>query len=111
MSNYIYLSEAKKHCRIEHDFEDDYLATLIDVAERSIENDLQVPLALLEEKNGGSLPTPVRQAILLQIGNLYENRESISVATLSNAPQTYDFLLGPYRHFDNQEFLRQDYRK
>jgi uncharacterized phiE125 gp8 family phage protein len=43
------------------------------------------------------LPLPIKQAILLVIGHLYENRESTSVANMSTVPMGAEFLLRPYR--------------
>lgn len=99
--SYVNLKELKTHLRIEHDAEDSYLVTLIDVAERAIERELQVPLASIVESNGGFLPTPLRQAVLIECGNLYENRESVAYATVNRVPRTLDYLLSSFKKYNN----------
>ena len=49
-----------------------------------------------------AVPRPIRQAILLLIGTMYENRESVLVAqgvTVAQLPFGVDALLMPYRIF------------
>lgn len=47
-----------------------------------------------------TLPEPIRQAILLTVGHLYANRESVVVGTITaEVPQTAQVLLFPYRSF------------
>ena len=41
----------------------------------------------------GEIPTPLLQAMLLMIGNLYQNRESVSFTNTSEIPFAYDYLL------------------
>jgi uncharacterized phiE125 gp8 family phage protein len=44
------------------------------------------------------VPMPIRQAMLLIIGHLYENREPyITGTTISKSPMAAESLLGPYR--------------
>jgi uncharacterized phiE125 gp8 family phage protein len=44
------------------------------------------------------VPAPIKQAILLMIGNLYENREEVVVGqTTVRLPMAVDHLLSPYR--------------
>lgn len=46
------------------------------------------------------VPKAIRQAALLMIGDLYENRETVQIGSVSSAIQmtpTVDALLGPYR--------------
>lgn len=43
-----------------------------------------------------SVPEPIRQAILLLVGHLYENREATTPQTLSDTPMAVQWLLGPY---------------
>ncbi|NNF65982.1 MAG: hypothetical protein HKM98_00570 [Gammaproteobacteria bacterium] len=45
-----------------------------------------------------AVPEPIKQAILLIVGHLYENRENVSAGTqLYDVPQGADSLLWPYR--------------
>lgn len=47
-----------------------------------------------------AVPEPVRQAILLTVGHLYANRESVVVGTITGeVPQSAQSLLFPYRVF------------
>lgn len=44
-----------------------------------------------------SVPEPIKQALLLMIGNLYENREETTTLSLTVLPRSVDHLLAPYR--------------
>ncbi|KQP34298.1 hypothetical protein ASF27_01685 [Methylobacterium sp. Leaf102] len=47
---------------------------------------------------GGAVPAPIRHAILLMVGHLYENRMAVTAATHMGAmPMGVDALLSPYR--------------
>lgn len=46
---------------------------------------------------GSSVPEPIRQAMLLLIGHLYENREDVSPLNMIKVPMGYEALLSPYR--------------
>ena len=45
----------------------------------------------------GSIPAAIRQAILLHVGTLYENRESVTTSRLGLLPNGYDDLVRPFR--------------
>jgi uncharacterized phiE125 gp8 family phage protein len=47
----------------------------------------------------GSVPEPIRQAMLLLVGFWYENRESASATNLTELPFATAALLAPYRVF------------
>ena len=45
-----------------------------------------------------SVPSPIRQAMLLLIGHLFEHRESVNIGNIVNViPQTVEWLCSPYR--------------
>lgn len=45
-----------------------------------------------------SIPKPIRQAILLLVGHLYENREAVNIGNIvTTMPMAVDALLAPYR--------------
>lgn len=91
----------KKHLNIDPDFYDDdqYLLGLIEVAEQTVKVHVNEDLDVLAEKNGGCLPAPLFQAMLLQIGNLYQNREIIG--TKSQAlPYNYQYLIDLYKNYN-----------
>ena len=82
--------EAILHMRIDH--ADDYgvIETCIAAAEASVIDYLgikQIP---------EHMPAPVRAAILLRVGDLYENREAQTDRPL-HGNQTFERLLNPYR--------------
>lgn len=96
----ITLAEAKKHLNIEADFEDDdqYISSLIEVAEEVVSQDICVPLAELEGETG-KIPAPLRQAMLLLIGNYYNSRESVAFGVLVQDTKAYKHLIGLYRDY------------
>ena len=50
---------------------------------------------------GDSVPTPIKQAILLLLGHLYEHREAASeMVGVMTLPLGVEFLLAPYRIID-----------
>jgi uncharacterized phage protein (predicted DNA packaging) len=95
---YIHLDEAKDHCRVDKDFYDDdiYITDLIDVAEQAVSN--EIGDALADVLVSGELPKPIKQAILLVIGHLYNTREPIVTGTIvTKVPMTVEYLLAPYK--------------
>lgn len=83
------LQEAKDHLRILEDDEDAYITGLLAAAEGHVAgylgDDLPKPM-----------PAPVRAAVLLLVGDLYEHRERQNDRALyENA--TFHLLLNPYR--------------
>ena len=99
---YVTLDIAKKHLNIEQDFHDDdmYLMGLIDAAEQAVRvhvNDGE--LDEIAERNGGCLPAPILQAILLQVGNFYQNREIVGSKTAA-LPFNYQYLIDLYRNYN-----------
>ena len=97
---YVTLSKAKKHLQIDQDFKDDdeYIISLIQVAEDAVESNLNIPLASLLKD--GVLPQSVYHAILLMIGNLYANREPVAFGTVVKLPYSYEYLIGLYKHYE-----------
>ncbi|MBD5252318.1 MAG: phage gp6-like head-tail connector protein [Bacteroides sp.] len=97
---YVTLSKAKKHLQIDEDYKDDdeYLIMLIQVAEDSVESNLNIPLASL--LRNGVLPNSVYHSILLMIGNLYSNREPVSFTTATKVPYTLEYLLATYKNYN-----------
>lgn len=95
---YVTLSQVKQHLQIDKDFKDDdnYLITLVQVAEDAIESNLNIPLASLLKD--GVLPKAVFHSILLMIGNLYSNREPVSFTSATKVPYTLEFLLATFKY-------------
>lgn len=96
---YVTLNKAKKHLQIDEDYKDDdeYLIMLIQVAEDSVEANLNIPLASLLKD--GLLPKSVYHSILLMIGNLYSNREPVSFTSVTKVPYTLEYLLATYKNY------------
>ena len=96
---YITVDEAKKHLNIDDSFKDDdaYISALIQVAEDSVSQHLDI--ALEELVVDGSLPSAISHSILLMVGNLYANREPVAYSQVLKVPYTLDYLLGLYKHY------------
>lgn len=99
---YIELDYAKKHLNIEPDFteDDEYILGLIDMAEAAVRVHVNEDFDTLEESNGGCLPAPLLQAMLLMIGNMYQNREPLGTKNLA-LPFNYQYLIDLYRNYYN----------
>lgn len=90
---YLTLQQVKKHLNIDHNEDDQYLADLITVAEDAVRNDLNLTSLSEIEDNAGMLPASVIQAVLLLVGTLYANRESVTYGTPNVVPHAYQYLL------------------
>jgi uncharacterized phage protein (predicted DNA packaging) len=99
---YIQLDQVKDHLRIEKDYieDDEYLLSLIDVAEAAVRMHTNEDFESIAEKNGGCLPIPLFQAALLMIGNLYQNREIVG-GKVNELPFNYQYLIDLYRNYNN----------
>lgn len=99
---YIELDKIKKHLNIDADYTDDdeYLVFLYDVAEDVIQKHIDTTFENIIQKKG-TIPTALLHAILLFIGNMYENRESISYASAQEIPTSLSYILNMYRDYDN----------
>jgi len=60
-------------------------------------------LSVLADENGGELPSPLIQAMLLYIGNMYSSRESIKFSNVQDVPFSYDYLLSLYKNYNNHK--------
>jgi len=99
---YLTLEQIKKHLNIDSSFtdDDDYLLSLYDVAERTVQRHIDSNLSSLVEEEG-ALPTPLLHAMLLYIGNLYAQREAISYSSVIDVPFSYDYLLSLFKNYNN----------
>ena len=75
---YLDLSTIKQHLYIDHNDDDRYLCDLESVAEDAVRADLNLDSLEEIEDETGMLPASVIQAMLLLVGTLYANRESVS---------------------------------
>lgn len=97
---YLQLEQIKKHLVIDDFYKDDdeYLLYLANVSELVVEKHIDCNLVeLCDDK--GDLPSPLLHAMLLYIGDMYNNRESIAFSTPHEVPFSYDYLLSLYKHY------------
>lgn len=94
MSDYLELSIVKKHLRVLHSRDDDYIRLLIKAALSHIETFIDRPLS--EVVKDEALPDDLTVAALLTIADMYENRASQTETNL-NANQAVRRYMLPYR--------------
>lgn len=103
------LTTIKKHLNLDEDFTDDdnYLEMLEGVAETLVQKHIDISFdELLEQSTDGAvatrgeIPQPLLYAILLYIGNMYENRESVSYTSTSEVPMSLKYILEMYRNYN-----------
>lgn len=101
---YIDLETIKKHLNIDTEFieDDDYLMMLEGVAEISVEKHIDKKLTQLDDGEG-NLPSPLKQAMLLFIGNMYLSRESVTFGNAVEIPLSYNYLLDLYKDYSKKE--------
>lgn len=97
---YITLEEIKKHLNIDNYFTDDdeYLASLIEVAAKVVEAHIDCSFNDLLDGDG-NLPLPIIQAMKLFVGNMYQSRESVAFVQANEIPFAYDYLLSLYKDY------------
>lgn len=99
---YLTVADIKRHLIIDHQDDDLYLADLEQVAEDAVKRDLNLYSLKEIEDCSGMLPSAVTQAMLLLIGSLYANRESVSYGSPHPVPHSYEYLLDLYRNYINK---------
>ena len=99
---YLSIDDVKRHLYIDHSDEDLYLADLISVAEDAVRRDLNLYSLKDIEDCSGMLPATVTHAMLLLIGSLYANRESVSYGNPHPVPHSYELLLDYCRNYINK---------
>lgn len=99
---YLSIEDVKRHLIIDHNEDDLYLADLITVAEDAVRRDLNLYSLRDLEDCAGMLPAAVTQAMLLLIGTLYANRESVSFGSPNVVPHSYEYLLDLCRNYINK---------
>ncbi|AUL48464.1 DNA packaging protein [Bordetella trematum] len=90
------LDDAKMYLRVTHGVEDAAIQGMIAAATDATADYLN----LTTDELTAVMPAPVKAAILLQVADLYENRErqaSGEGATAYYQNRTYERLLNPYR--------------
>lgn len=100
----ITLDEVKQQCRVEHDFEDDLLATLLNAAKGTIESitnrQLFERLPPNPPDNALELNHEIKIAVLMLAAYYYENRSGWNEANAApnfDIPPTVERLVSPHR--------------
>lgn len=95
------LELAKKHLNLEEYYteDDEYILGLVAAAKGAVEMALNASLDKIAEENGGEVPMAIVQAILLMVGNFYQNRE-ITGSKVTALPYNFEYLINLYRHYD-----------
>lgn len=95
------LELAKKHLNLDEDYteDDEYILGLVAAAKGAVEMALNASLDRLASENGGEVPMAIIQAILLMVGNLYQNRE-ITGSKVAALPYNFEYLVNLYKHYD-----------
>ena len=101
---YLTLTELKKHLNIDSTFTDDdtYLTSLEEAGEEVVANYINRNLEDTLDENG-NLPAGLKHAILLWVGNMYAQRESISSVNYTAVPQSFDLICDLWRKYDKNE--------
>nr|DAT37886.1 MAG TPA: Head Tail Connector Protein [Caudoviricetes sp.] len=99
--NHLTLKLIKEHLNLDNDFtmDDEYLSNLGDVTEKVVERHIDDSFAYLANANGGKLPAPLIQAMLLLLGTYYANREHIAFNANYEVGNSYTFLIDLYRNY------------
>jgi uncharacterized phage protein (predicted DNA packaging) len=99
---YVALDKIKTHLNIDKDFieDDNYLMSLSEVAECVVERHIGYKFSKLMEDNDGQLPMPIQHAMLLFIGTMYANRESVTFGSANVLPHAYDYILQLFENYD-----------
>lgn len=96
---FVSLEEAKQHLNVDQYFHDDdnYIISLIKVAEDAVSKriDRKLECCLVD----GELPDSIRHAILLLVGNWYQNREPISFTGANELPMSFQWLCDLNKHY------------
>ena len=99
---YLSINDVKRHLIIDHNDDDLYIADLITVAEDAVRRDLNLYSLKDIEDCSGMLPACVTQAMLILIGTLYANRESVSYGQAHIVPHSYEYLISLARNYVNK---------
>lgn len=100
---FVTLDRIKKHLNIDEDYKEDdsYITSLYEVAEKVVEKHTDSILSDVAKVSGGVLPSPLIHAMLLFIGDMYRNRESVSFTSVNSIPFSYDYILSLYKNYGN----------
>lgn len=88
------LDRVKEHLNIDKEYQgdDELILLYICASEDAIEQSINTPLSKLISDEG-YLPATLQSAILLMVGNLYQNREPVAMGNVIKIPYTLEFLI------------------
>ena len=97
---YLALDKIKKHLNIDSDFveDDNYILSLAEVAEEVVQR--HIGYRFEDILVDGQLPAPLQHAMLLFVGNMYANRESVTFGSASELPLSYNYILQLFENYD-----------
>ena len=97
---YISLDKCKKHLNIDPDFKEDdnYIMSLVEVAEEIVQR--HIGYRFEDILVDGQLPMALQHAMLLFIGTMYANRESVTFGSASELPLAYNYILQLFENYD-----------
>ena len=101
---FLNINQIKQHLNIDADYpmDDDYLIQLAEVSEQIVLKHIDEKLSDIAEREGGELPKPLLQAMLLLIATFYNSRESVTYgATPIEVPLTFNYILSLYKNYNN----------
>ena len=101
---YLTLTELKKHLNIDSAFTDDdtYLTSLEAAGEEVVANYINRNLEDTLDENS-YLPAGLKHAILLWVGSMYAQRESVSSVNYTAVPLSFDLICDLWRKYDKNE--------
>lgn len=96
------LATIKNHLNIDPAYtsDDTYLEYLEGVAEEVVQKHIDRTFEEIMEEEG-EIQQPLLHTILLFIGNLYENRESVAYNQVVEVPNSLSYILSLYRNYNN----------
>lgn len=88
------LDKIKGHLNIDKDYheDDELLIMYAQAAEDAIEKHINCSISNIMNIDG-YVPASVQSAILLMIGNLYANRESVAIGNAVKIPYSMEYLI------------------
>ena len=86
------LADAKSHLRIDSDHDDALVERLLIAAAQYIGNEIHRDLT-----DGSDVPQLLKQAVLLVVGHLYENREAATDRTITEVPMAVQRIVWQYQ--------------
>lgn len=99
---FLSVEKCKKHLNIDLDFteDDNYITSLIEVAENVVERHIGYNLAEKADANDGQLPKGLEHAMLLLIGHFYNTREAVTFGSSTELPLGYNYLLDLFTNIE-----------